>query len=616
VLRATPGTGDAASDSSATSGDVAISSEYQVTRSGIFGDQWIEQLDHTAEAVVMQRAAKGLSLLREHDTNQVIGKVKGIRVGADRVLRGTPRFSRNAPGQSAAADYEDDILTEVSIGYRIHEVMREPDQNGVPVYRATKWEPLEVSLVAVPADPSVGKGRSGDSQAPASVVVRSLEATPQGAEETKMADEKALAAASTDAVTQRNSEVADIMTMCHQHGAGDLAPDFIRNGASKEAVARHLLNVINQRDVDAHVPTSRVELTPKEQKRYSFARALAAGDPEFRVDASFEREVSEELRKSLPTSVPYKGGMLVPTFTRAGIDTSTTVGGDKLKFTQSGDFIEQLRNLMILPKLGVRVLSGLTGPVSFPRQTSAATAYWSAENPGSDITDSNLNLDAVTLAFKSLGATTSFSRQLLFSALSGSYDAEALIRDDLATVLAIAADLAGIEGSSSNNQPTGVIATSGIGNVAGGTDGLAPTYANIVGLETAITAANAANGSLSFVTNAKARGKLRQVLESTTAGANFLWRGGLDGQMLGYPAYVSNQIASNRTKGTSTTVCSSIVFGNWRELLMGEFGAMEFISDPYRLKKQAMIEVSAWMFLDFAVRHPASFAACKDVLTT
>jgi HK97 family phage major capsid protein len=609
----------AASDSSGGTAEIAISSEYEVERVGWLGDRWIEVLDHRAEALVMTRAGKGLSLLREHDTRQVIGKVTGIRTDSDRVLRGLPKFSRSARGQEAAQDYDDDILTEVSVGYRIHEVEKIAERDGVPVYKATRWEPLEVSLVAVPADPTAGKGRSAEDQAIAPVVIHGLAQTPGRGEErfTMTEQTQAPVAPGTDSVTQRNAEVADIMAMCQQHGFAELAGDFIRNGASREQVGRALLERIHQRDIDASVPKPRVELTERERKRYSFARAIAQADPEMssKVDAGFEREVSEEVRKSLPPQVQYRGGLLIPTMTRAGIDTSTTAGGDKLKFTQAGEFIELLRNAMALPKMGIRVLSGLTGPVSFPRQSAAASAAWSAENPGSDVADSNMTLDAVTLAFKSLGASTSFSRQLLFSALSGSYDAEAFIRDDLATVLALTADLAGIHGSGTSNQPTGVLATSGIGDVAGGTNGAAPSYANIVELETDVAVANAAQGSLGFLTNAKVRGKLRQTLENTTSGASYIWKGGLDGEVLGYPARVSNQVKSDLTKGTSTTICSAVVFGNWRELIMGEFGAIEVITDPYRLKKQAMIEVTAWQFLDFAVRHPASFSAMKDALT-
>lgn len=606
-----------ASDSSGASSSIAISSEFEVERAGWLGDRWIERLDHSPGAVDMARAVKGLSLLLEHDTRQIVGKVSGIRVDSDRVLRGEPRFSRSARGKEAAQDFEDDILTEVSVGYRIHEVVLAEVRDEVPVYEVTRWEPLEVSLVAVPADNSVGKGRNAANLAAASVIIRAQGAkTPERGEEVTLETPIAPVGPGPDAVTARNAEVADIMTMCNQHGFPELAADFIRHGATREQVGRTLLDKIRTRDVDGSLPKPRVELTERERRQYSFARAIASGDPELahKIDAGFEREVSEEVRRGLPKEVNYKGGLLIPTMTRAGVDTSTTAGGDKLKLTQGGEFIELLRNAMVLPGLGMRLLSGLTGPVSFPRQTAAATGYWSAENPGSDITDSNLTLDAVTLAFKSLGATTSFSRQLLFSALSGSYDAEQFIRDDLATVLALTADLAGIHGSG-GTQPTGVLATSGIGDQPGGTNGAAPTYAQIVALETDVAVANAAAGSLAYLTNAKVRGKLRQTLENTTSGASYIWKGGLDGEVLGYRASVSNQVKSNLTKGTNTTVCSAIIFGNWRELIMGEFGAIEVITDPYRLKKQAMIEVTAWQFLDFAVRHAGSFSAAKDVLT-
>lgn len=611
-----------ASDSSDTP-DIAISSQAEVERHGWMGDRWIEVLDHAAAAVTLTRAKRGLPLLSEHRTGAHVGKVHDIRIDADRVMRGRPQFSRTMRGVEAKQDFDDDILTEVSVGYRVIEMELTEQRDEVPVYTVRKWEPLEVSLVAIPADATVGKGRSADEQAAAPVVIHNrLESPARGAKEPHMDKQDTPAApaapVSTDTVTQRNSEVADIMTMCQQHGFADKAAEFIRAGATREQVGRWILDAIATRDIDAHVAKPRVELNAKERRQYSFARAIAQSDPELasKVDAGFEREVSDEVRRTMPNTVPSKGGLLIPTFTRAGIDTSTTAGGDKLKFTKAGEFIEVLRNAMALPGLGIRVLSGLTGPVSFPRQATMATAAWSAENPGADISDSNLTLDAVTLAFKSLGASTSFSRQLLFSALSGSYDAEAFIRDDLATVLALTADLAGIHGSGSSNQPTGLLATSGIGDVAGGTNGAAPSYGNIVELETDVAVANAANGSLAYLTNAKVRGKLRQTLENTTSGASYIWKGGLTGEVLGYPAKVSNQVSSTLTKGTSTTICSAIIFGNWRELIMGEFGAIEIITDPYRLKKQAMIEVTSWMFLDFAVRHAASFSVMKDALTT
>jgi hypothetical protein len=121
-------------------------------------------------------------------------------------------------------------------------------------------------------------------------------------------------------------------------------------------------------------------MNDKEAKRYSFSRAMLADDPDSKVDAGFEREVSTELQRKLPTNVKYRGGILIPTrfsslplSMRAGLDSTTATKGNELKFTQPGEFIDLLRARMKVLALGARVLSGLTGPVSFPKQTAAAT---------------------------------------------------------------------------------------------------------------------------------------------------------------------------------------------------------------------------------------------------
>ncbi|POC04906.1 phage capsid protein, partial [Vibrio vulnificus] len=50
----------------------------------------------------------------------------------------------------------------VSIGYIVHEMVLEKDEDGTRTYRVTDWEPFEQSFVTVPADPTVGVGRSLD----------------------------------------------------------------------------------------------------------------------------------------------------------------------------------------------------------------------------------------------------------------------------------------------------------------------------------------------------------------------------------------------------------------------------------------------------------------------
>jgi HK97 family phage major capsid protein len=353
----------------------------------------------------------------------------------------------------------------------------------------------------------------------------------------------------------------------------------------------------------ARVP---VELNDTRAQAYSFARAIAPnGCPSSSSMAGFEREIGQELEKKLPQEYKRRGGILLPTVTtRAGLDSATATKGNELKFTQPGDFIDLLRARMKTRALGARILGGLTGPVSFIKQTGAASGSWLAENPGADVADSNLLLALVTLAIKTYQASTSFSRQLLVSAISGSVDAEQMVRDDLALVHALALDSAGIQGSGAANQPRGVLNTAGIGAEVGGANGAAATYANMVNMETTVAVANADVDSMAYLTTPGQRGKLKQIAQLANTANIPVWH---DGEVNGYRAEVSTQVPSNLTKGTAVGICSAIIFGDWSQLVYGEWGVLELITDPFRLKKQGMIEVTSFQMADVGVRIPAAF---------
>ena len=176
-----------------------------------------------------------------------------------------------------------------------------------------------------------------------------------------------------------------------------------------------------------------------------------------------------------------------------------------------------------------------------------------------------------------------------------------------------------INGSGSSNQPTGLLNISGIGSVAGGTNGLAPTYEHMVDLESAVANANADSGSLAYLTNTKVRGKLRKTQEFASTNGKAVWtsmpgqRG--VGDVLGYEAMVTNSVPSTLDKGTSTGVCSAIIFGNWADFVIGMWGGLDILLDPYTGATAGTRRVVAMQDVDFNARHAASFAAMKDALT-
>lgn len=145
--------------------DLAFSSEEPYER-------WYgkEILGHSKEEVDMTRIQNGASLLWNHDSNQLIGVVEKAAIGSDKVGRATVRFGNSEKAKQVFQDVQDGICTKVSVGYRINSMEMieceggDPDDCEDATYRATSWTPYELSMVSIPADDTVGVGRSDASE--------------------------------------------------------------------------------------------------------------------------------------------------------------------------------------------------------------------------------------------------------------------------------------------------------------------------------------------------------------------------------------------------------------------------------------------------------------------
>lgn len=423
---------------------------------------------------------------------------------------------------------------------------------------------------------------------------------------------RAVDAAMSEYRASESKRVADIIAIGEQFarfGADKLAAEALRSGTSVDEFRAAVLEKVST----APKVSADIGLTKREAQQYSFLRAINAlanpTDRKAQEAASFERECSEAVSGMIGKGAR---GMYVPSDVQHRdlvVGTATAGGHTVATNLLAANFIDLLRNNMMVMSMGAQMLTGLVGNIAIPRQTGGATAYWVAES-GSP-TESQQAFDQVAMSPKTVGAYSDISRKLL---LQSSIDVEAFVRNDLATVLALAIDLAAINGSGSSNQPLGILNVAGIGSVAGGTNGAAPTWAHMVALETEVSAANAAMGALGYLTNAKVRGKLKTT-EKASGTAQFVWDVS-DSPINGYRAGVSNQVPSNLTKGTSSGICSAILFGNWSDLIIGQWGTLDLMVDPYTASTSGTVRVVALQDVDVAVRHPESFSAMKDALTT
>lgn len=562
-----------------------------------------EILDHSQNSIRLGRLTAGGPLLMDHDARDHVGVIESVQIGSDRVGRAVVRFGKSARANEVWQDVVDGIRRNVSVGYMIHDAVLVEKSDTIDTYRVTDWEPFEVSMVAVPADASVGVGRAADQDTDLNPVIEIKES-----KEIKVMDKQLDA----HEIEQRGAEsvqkrVNEIIGIGQQYKCQDLAAEYVRSGKSVEEFKNAVIERMATNPVTTNQPAE-IGLSKTELKGFSIVRAIQALSTGNWKEAGLEMEASRAVAKMLGRDpqgvyIPYdalKRDLNVTTATAGGNTVATDLMAD--------NFIDLLRNAMIVNQLGARNLTGLVGNIAIPRQTSGASSYWVAESGAP--TESQQAFDQVTLTPKTVGAFTDISRKLL---LQSSMDVEAFVRRDLATVLALAIDLAAINGSGSGNEPRGILNTSGIGSVAGGTDGAAPNWGHIIELESDVSVANADVGNLGYLTNAKVRGKLKST--SKVSGQNgFIWEAG-DMPLNGYRAAVSNQVPSNLTKGTSNGVCSGIIFGNWADLIIGMWGALDLTTDIYTGSTSGTVRVVALQDVDIAVRHAESFAAMKDALT-
>lgn len=634
--------------------DITLSSEFPV-------DRWYgrEILDHSPEAINLDRAADGLNFLWNHNTDVVIGRLSNLRAKGGK-LKARLRFSKIQEGRDKKT-LVDEGMREVSLGYSGDEYEATPAKADEPtIVRWTRWTPMEGSLASVPADFTVGVGRSADVKFP---IHRRSSGSEVSMEPKQGAAPAAGAGASPAVNTTSNSNAAEIVRLSILHNVQDRAAEWLERGLTIDQVKSAILDARASSPTGAPAPGAPtpsagtgVDLPPADQRNYSYARAIlvAANMADRDVSAAAKRnlrcletEVSDELEKRMPQQYKRLGGMFIPMslrneglreqfgsigrsvapmlqqritdfLTRVGtIDSQTANTIKEVVFTEyGGELINILRNIALVVRMGARVLTGLSSPIAFPRQTQDVTATWVPENPGTDVADSNVKTDLVTISPRTLQAATKYSRQLL---VQSSVDVEAMVRESIAAAHALAYDLAAIHGTGSNNQPLGVynqpnVNTVDFGNASfGSSNKLA--WTGVVEMERIVASANALLGALGFLTTPSIAADGKTTLKfpgAAVAQGGPIWEGTLlEGEMDGVRAMTTNQVA--KTLGANGAASGGtyhgLIYGNWADLIIGQFGgAMEMIVDPYTFKKQGLIEVASFQMSDVAVRHPVSFS--------
>ena len=621
--------------------EFSLSSEAPVER--WFGT---EILSHEEDAVDLSRLADGRHpLLLNHHTDRQIGVITRAWL-QDRKLRIAPRFSRSALGEEIKQDVDDDIRTLVSVGYFVHQVVEDrelPDGthatrsftgeeferemrakhgdgfyrelgNGArkagekaPVYTVTRWTPFEGSVVPVPADTEVGKGRSHESDAP------KPEAEKTPIIET-ISTEKSM---STEVVKDPNAaRVADIAELGDKYSRYVSQKDVasaIRDGKSVDQFRDLIMDKMETRHTDQR--DNELGLSRTEAQRYSFGKLVRAltlraeGNARALEEVGFEIECSRAVAKILGREP--EGIFLPPDVFRRDFNVGTASEAGNLVPTElrTDLWVDALRNNLVLGQMGVRILPGLTGNIDIPRKATPSTPGMLTEV--GTASESAPATAKVTLVPHRIGVYTEPSKQAI---IQSAIPLESMLRDDLLQGAAVLLEFQSLNGNGTAPNILGLRNTAGIGTVVAGANGATVSWGHIVDMETACANVNAEPDRLAgYIVNTRVRGRAKQVQMGTNL--PFIWSPGAQ-PLNGYRAGVTNNLPNNLTKGTSTTVCSAALFGSdWSMAVLGLFGAPDVTVDPLTLATTGQVRITLNQFADFGVRQPACFAKIEDLLT-
>jgi HK97 family phage major capsid protein/HK97 family phage prohead protease len=593
---------------------LAFSSEQPYERG--WYEPWVEILDHQPKSVNLGRLEGNGPLLVDHDSHQQIGVVESVQIDNDRVGRAVVRFSEANP--RAVQEFEDvkaGIRQHVSVGYKIHEMVLEKSHKDKPdEYRVTLWEPYEISIVAMPADTTVGVGREADlppqdltpnkaAFQPAQIQQeRTMETAEQQAEHKKQVE-----AEKAQALTEMRKEAGEMLALSKKFGQEAAAEEFIREGKTLEAFRQHVLNSMPEPTPIQPARQVSLDLSQKEQQRYSLMAALEALHAKDWSKAGFEREISQDVARQMGKEPQ---GFFLPMVTMGrdlNVGTPSAGGNLVANQLQPAQFIDILRNKMVMMEAGITLLTGLVGNVTIPRQATAGVAAWIGE--GAAAPNSEATFDTISLVNKTIAINANITRK---ARQQTTPDIETLIRNDLMTGIALGLDSALINGSGGANVPRGILQTPGIGSVAGGTNGAAMTWGNVVDLETLVAVANADIGALKYITNTRVRGSLKKT--PVVSGQNLMiWN--QQNELNGYKALTTNQIPANGTKGSGTNL-STTIFGNFADLIAALWGGLDITLDTASLATTGTWRLVCFQDMDANVRRVGSFSAMTDIVTT
>lgn len=346
------------------------------------------------------------------------------------------------------------------------------------------------------------------------------------------------------------------------------------------------------------------------KKRYSFLKAVQtkfADNRQEGVELEMHQEAEKEAR-DLKLQLPARAfhlpsSFMTPKEERALNVTTATEGPEVIATDLSGRLIDPFTPDLVVQRMGARTMYGLSGNVEIPRDKDYLTATWEGEFGGT--TETEPNFDKIALSPNRLSAKSFWGMQW---AIQTGLSAEQYMRRKIVESIAIKLDATILNGSGTGNVPTGILGQ-GITNVGIDTNSGPISWDKLVEVMVALKDDNAEQGRLGWITTPGVWGEM--MTKPVDAGSGiFLY----DKFRPGRNFYTTTHMPSDGTKGTHVTAdLHSLLYGNWGDLTIGQWGGMSLLVDPYTQADDAQMKIIAHSWWDFIVEREKSFVSVTDI---
>lgn len=280
---------------------------------------------------------------------------------------------------------------------------------------------------------------------------------------------------------------------------------------------------------------------------------------------------------------------------------SVSTGGALVPTELAAEVIDLMRARTHVIRAGARTVVMPTKSLTFAKVTGDPSLSWAAE--AASISDTGPTFGTVTLTAKTLRAWVKVSRELIEDAPNLGQ----VLRDTFARAMAVELDRVALVGSGSGQEPLGIAAASGAAPIVSmGTDGAALTsWDPVLDCLQTLQDANAGDPSAMILAprTATAMAKLK---DSTGQPLQ------VPADLVGIPRYATTSMPVDQTQGASTDA-SSIVLGDWRDLLIGARSELQIVRSDGAFMQTNEIGLLFVMRADIAWTRSASFVQLRGI---